>query len=215
MKIKHLLLLIVIVTCTMVNIAVKAQYKGDWVLSIGVGYRTDESPIERPFIKPPNKLYDANDGSLKGWMGGWFTAISVQKAFFKNSLTGATFRPSIHHIKNDHFIMPNYIFFHDWYSRKKDINHRSVFGIQITNNKTRVYSSGLPIFPGGPIISDFDYRSWGLGIRAGHLLAQKGLLQNTYLRGELTWSFGRINAFPPYSGIQLGLNITKNIVLKK
>jgi hypothetical protein len=199
----------------MAGISVKAQYKGDWVLSVGVGYRTDESPVERPFIKPPNKLYDANDGTMKGWMGGWFTTFSLQKALFKNSLTGATFRPSFHHIKGDFFIMPNYVFFHDWYSKKKGIDHRSVFGIQITNNKTRVYSSGLPIFPGGPIINPFDYRAWGLGIRGGRLLAQKGVLQNTYLRGELTWSFGQRRVFPPYSGIQLGLNITRNILLNK
>ena len=64
------------------------QYKGDWVFSVGAGYRTDESPAERPFIKPPDKMYDANDGTIKCWMGGWFTDISMQKAFFQKNTYG-------------------------------------------------------------------------------------------------------------------------------
>jgi hypothetical protein len=202
-----------IIIYTILSNSVFAQYKGDWVLSIGAGYRTDESPAERPFIKPPDKLYDANDGTIKCWMGGWFADISIQKAIFKKSLTGITFRPSFHHIQDDFFIMPNYIFFHDWYYHKKGVDDRWIFGLQITNTKTRVLSSGEPIYPGGPILMPFDYRAWGLGARGGRLLSQKGILKDTYLRGELTWIFAPKYGFPPYHGIQLGLSISKNILL--
>jgi len=200
---------------TMAFSHVWAQYKGDWVLTLGTGYRTDESPVERPFIKPPDKLYDANDGTIKCWMGGLFADISLQHAFFKKTLTGITFRPSFHNIQDDFFVMPNFIFFHDWYYHKHGIDHRWLFGLQITNNKTSVLSSGQPLYPGGPILTPFDYRSWGLGARGGRLLAQNGLLKDTYLKGELTWIFARKYGYPPYSGIQLGLSISKNLVLNK
>jgi len=191
------------------------QYKGDMVLGIGAGYRTDESPAERPFIKPPNKIYEPSIGTRKYWMGGFFADISIQKAFFKKTLTGLTFRPSFHHIQNEFFIMPNYMLFHDWYYHQKGVDHRWLFGLQITNTQTRVISSGEPLFPGGPILLPFDYRSWGLGARGGRLLGQKGMLKDTYLRGELTWIFARKYSFPPYHGIQLGLSVSKNILLSK
>jgi len=77
------------------------------------------------------------------------------------------------------------------------------------------YIVGQPLFPGGPILLPFDYRSWGLGARGGRLLGQKGMLKDTYLRGELTWIFARKYSFPPYHGIQLGLSVSKNILLSK
>jgi hypothetical protein len=208
----HLFLATIILLPFVINPAY-GQYKGDWVFSVGAGYRTDESPAERPFIKPPDKLYDANDGTIKCWMGGFFTDISIQKAFFKKTLTGFTLRTSFHYIQDDFFVMPNYMLFHDWYYRQKGVDHRWLFGLQITNTKTRVLSSGEPVYPGGPILLPFDYRAWGLGARGGRLLSQKGMLKDTYLRGELNWVFARKYGYPPYHGIQFGLSVSKNLLL--
>lgn len=209
----HFRLIVFVFLIVVGSTSVFSQYKGDLLLNIAMGYRTDETTPVYPFRAPPDRIYNINDGTNRYWMGGFILDCGIGKSFFKRTVTGVGFRPSFHNIENRFFIMPNWLLFHDWYYPQKAIDNRWLFGLQVTLNTNRVVSSGEPIFPGGPLASAFDYRSLGLGIRGGRLLAQKGVFSNTYLKGELTWIIGSKERYPGEHAIQMGLTLSKNFLL--